>query len=294
MKIVKPSFRIEWGIKDTTKKIERAARNCYKSEDRIGEGSDIKLIKSLIDRNHKAMLEFSDICVSLVTDRGIANELVRHRLASYAQECVTGDTVIHKKSKYTIKYLYERQNNTSCYDKTHNKTLWLNSVDDENNIISNKAVEIFYKGIQPVYKVKTLLGYEIKTTLSHKFLSINNEYKKLEDLKVKDIVYVNGRPCLLKIDDTILKKLYVEEKLNPGEIADMYNVPYRSVLDRLKKSDIFVCKMNDKNKEKYNKNHTFSSYEKMRNTIKEQYEKGRKVWNYGIKGENSHMYGSTM
>ena len=86
MKIVKPSFKIEWGIKDTTKKIEKAARNCYKSEDRICEGSDIKLIKSLIDRNHKAMLEFGDICISFITDRGIANELVRHRLASYAQE----------------------------------------------------------------------------------------------------------------------------------------------------------------------------------------------------------------
>ena len=86
MKIVKPSFKIEWGIKGTTKKIERAARNCYKSEDRICEGSDIKLIKSLIDRNHKAMFEFGDICISFITDRGISHELVRHRLASYAQE----------------------------------------------------------------------------------------------------------------------------------------------------------------------------------------------------------------
>jgi len=40
-----------------SKKIEQIARLCYKSEDKIKKGSDLKMIKSLINRQHTAMLE---------------------------------------------------------------------------------------------------------------------------------------------------------------------------------------------------------------------------------------------
>ena len=51
--------------KSATKKIERVARICYKSEDKICEGSDFKMIKNLINRKHYAMLEHADICVEV-------------------------------------------------------------------------------------------------------------------------------------------------------------------------------------------------------------------------------------
>lgn len=67
--------------------IESAARTCYKSEDRIKEGSSAEvLITKLIEKGHTAMLEFADATFRVVTDRGVSHELVRHRLASYAQE----------------------------------------------------------------------------------------------------------------------------------------------------------------------------------------------------------------
>jgi thymidylate synthase (FAD) len=66
--------------------IERAARICYKSEDKITTGSAEKLVKNLIDRDHGAMLEFADVTVKFTTNRGISHELVRHRLCSFAQE----------------------------------------------------------------------------------------------------------------------------------------------------------------------------------------------------------------
>lgn len=43
--------------KDPYKKIELAARTCYKSEDKICDGSALKLVKALIKREHYAMLE---------------------------------------------------------------------------------------------------------------------------------------------------------------------------------------------------------------------------------------------
>lgn len=46
-----------------TRKIERIARICYKSEDKIADGTDIKMLKNLISRQHMAMLEHGDIAL---------------------------------------------------------------------------------------------------------------------------------------------------------------------------------------------------------------------------------------
>lgn len=67
-------------------KIEQVARTCYKSEGKIQEGSAAKMVASLIKSGHEAMLEHASITVKFVVDRGISHELVRHRLASFAQE----------------------------------------------------------------------------------------------------------------------------------------------------------------------------------------------------------------
>lgn len=48
-----------------TKKIEQIARVCYKSEDKITEGSDFKMIKSLVARRHMAMMEHADVCIEV-------------------------------------------------------------------------------------------------------------------------------------------------------------------------------------------------------------------------------------
>lgn len=72
--------------KEILKKIEAIARNCYKSEDKITDESAPKMVASLIKRHHEAMLEHFSFSVKFVVDRGISHELVRHRIASFAQE----------------------------------------------------------------------------------------------------------------------------------------------------------------------------------------------------------------
>lgn len=68
------------------KKIERIGRVCYKSEAKITKNSAVKFVKGLIDRGHLAMLEHVSLSVLVKTDRGVSHEVVRHRVASYAQE----------------------------------------------------------------------------------------------------------------------------------------------------------------------------------------------------------------
>lgn len=92
MKIVKPSYKIltpisEGGINEL-KRIESVARVCYKSEDKITENgaSAKKLVQFLVSQGHEAMLEHASLSVIFTCDRGVANELVRHRIASFAQE----------------------------------------------------------------------------------------------------------------------------------------------------------------------------------------------------------------
>lgn len=92
MKIIEPKYEIlteisEGGIKEL-QQIERVARVCYKSENKIvPDGSSAKkLVGFLVKQGHEAMLEHSQLSVLFTCDRAIANELVRHRIASFAQE----------------------------------------------------------------------------------------------------------------------------------------------------------------------------------------------------------------
>lgn len=68
------------------KLIERAGRTCYKSEGRITENSNKEFVRMLRGRGHNAVLEFGWACVKVICDRGVAHEIVRHRLFSFAQE----------------------------------------------------------------------------------------------------------------------------------------------------------------------------------------------------------------
>lgn len=88
MKIINASYRIETPIdgKQILKRIEKAGRTCYKSEDRITDESAEAFVRMLIERGHESVLEHESITVRFVCDRGISHEIVRHRLASYSQE----------------------------------------------------------------------------------------------------------------------------------------------------------------------------------------------------------------
>lgn len=88
MKIIKPYYEIMIPInrKEILKTLETAGRTCYKSEDKITEDSASKFVKTLIKSGHEAMIEHYNMTIKFVCDRGVSHEIVRHRVASYAQE----------------------------------------------------------------------------------------------------------------------------------------------------------------------------------------------------------------
>lgn len=88
MHIIEPFIVVESDLNgiNILKKIEKAGRTAYKSEDRINENSCKLFVKKIIESGHESVIEHESITVRIVCDRGITHEIVRHRIASYTQE----------------------------------------------------------------------------------------------------------------------------------------------------------------------------------------------------------------
>lgn len=86
MIIVNPSIEFIWMTPDPLKQIEKAGRICYQSEHKITENSYLDFIKKILSNNHLAVIEHASISYKIISDRGVMNEVVRHRLFSYCQE----------------------------------------------------------------------------------------------------------------------------------------------------------------------------------------------------------------
>lgn len=67
-------------------RLERYARVCYKSEDRMRDQHNSGFLQNLIKRGHESIIEHEKATVLFITDRGVTHELVRHRIAAYSQE----------------------------------------------------------------------------------------------------------------------------------------------------------------------------------------------------------------
>lgn len=77
MNIIRPSFQILEqgpGIDGMHKHIEIAGRTCYKSEDKITEGSAKKFVERMINSGHGAMLEHGTVYLSAVTSEYVDSQ----------------------------------------------------------------------------------------------------------------------------------------------------------------------------------------------------------------------------
>ena len=220
--------------KDTVLKIERIARICYKSFDKSDgtiTGAE-KLIRFLIKNDHTAMIEPVSLTFYIKTNRNIANEIVRHRIASY---CVSGDTEVFTDlasrgvRKRTVRELFELPK--QYLDMTH-----IRSVDlDTKELIGNKIKNVYKTGKKEVYKVTTNLGYEIKTTLEHRFYT-DNGWKRLKELSIGDEVYTNGE--LAYRNKEWLNRKYNIENLRQEDIAKLCRVSKHTIRAWVKKFNL--------------------------------------------------------
>lgn len=87
MKIIEPKIYVEDydGIK-IMKRLERACRTCYKSENLITEDSYKHLLTNCLNRGHESILEHEKISIRMICDIGVYKDLTRHRFASFSIE----------------------------------------------------------------------------------------------------------------------------------------------------------------------------------------------------------------
>lgn len=86
MRIIKPGVEITTPTDGILQHLERCGRICYKSEEKIADGTAEKFIAGIIKRGHEAVLEHASVTAKFTCDRGVSHEIVRHRMASYCQE----------------------------------------------------------------------------------------------------------------------------------------------------------------------------------------------------------------
>lgn len=67
-------------------KIEQATRLCYRSKKSKSQEEQEKFLSNLMKIGHESIIEHGGLSFLITTDRACANQIVRHRLASYSQE----------------------------------------------------------------------------------------------------------------------------------------------------------------------------------------------------------------
>ena len=104
MKIVKAGYEIidPFSGEEVLKKIERVARVCYKSEDKIGEGTAERMVKALVKSEHYAMLEHGSII--MVTSAIGYNHLI-HLLSVIRSNEGTAPFIRYTPMEYSCRYM---------------------------------------------------------------------------------------------------------------------------------------------------------------------------------------------
>ncbi len=87
MKLVDPVVYVEdFDGKKIMKRLERACRTCYKSENLITEDSYKQLLTNCLNRGHESILEHEKVSIRMICDLGVYKDLTRHRIASFSIE----------------------------------------------------------------------------------------------------------------------------------------------------------------------------------------------------------------
>lgn len=107
MKLIKSSFEIlpqAPGLEGIYKQIELAGRNCYKSEDKICEGSAIKMVDNLIKRGHGTPLEHGTVYLFIPFDAMKDKWILinRYKDNPYSKIVIRNESFLFDKNGYYI------------------------------------------------------------------------------------------------------------------------------------------------------------------------------------------------
>ena len=158
MKEIRPSFEIMDDIDGAKilQKLERCGRVCYKSEDKITEGSAEKFIGMILKSGHESVLEHEKLTVKFICDRGVTHEIVRHRIASYSQESTRYCN--YSKDKFGNELTFIRP----CFwaDDSEEYAVWKQAMED----IEKTYVKLISLGAKPE-EARSILPNSLKTAI---------------------------------------------------------------------------------------------------------------------------------
>lgn len=195
MNIIEPYISIEDIIDgiQMIKKIEKAGRTCYKSEDKISQYSGEKFVSAIIKRGHESVIEHEKITVRIVCDRGVTHELVRHRIASYSQESTRYCNYTGDKFGNQLTFIKPCFFNTDSTEDKLKYSIWENSLKD----IEKNYFSLIEKGAKPE-EARSILPNSLKTEI---VVTMNlrewRHYLKLRTSK-------EAHPQIREISDKIL------------------------------------------------------------------------------------------
>jgi len=158
MKEIRPSFEIMDDIDGAKilQKLERCGRVCYKSEDKITEGSAEKFIGMILKSGHESVLEHENLTVKFICDRGVTHEIVRHRIASYSQESTRYCN--YSKDKFGNELTFIRP----CFwaDDSEEYAVWKQAMEE----IEKTYVKLISLGAKPE-EARSILPNSLKTEI---------------------------------------------------------------------------------------------------------------------------------
>lgn len=158
MKEIRPSFEIMDDIDGAKilQKLERCGRVCYKSEDKITEGSAEKFIGMILKSGHESVLEHEKLTVKFICDRGVTHEIVRHRIASYSQESTRYCN--YSKDKFGNELTFIRP----CFwdDDSEGYAVWKQAMEE----IEKTYVKLISLGAKPE-EARSILPNSLKTEI---------------------------------------------------------------------------------------------------------------------------------
>ena len=160
MKIIDPYVELESEIngEDILRTIEKVGRVCYKSEDRITEESAKRFVESLMKRGHESVIEHISLSVRIVCDRGVTHEIVRHRVASYAQESTRYCN--YGKDKFDNELTFINPCFWSDVEDIDKKNIWINTMEN----IEKQYLELLKLGATPE-EARSILPNSLKTEI---------------------------------------------------------------------------------------------------------------------------------
>jgi len=189
MEIVKPKIIVEdFDSIKIMKRLERACRTCYRSEDLITEDSYKKLLKNCITKGHESILEHEKITVRMICDVGAYKDLTRHR-AGTAFSIESTRYCNYSKDKYTnsIKFI-----EPTFIDNDENVEEWKNAMQN----IENSYMKMASNGARPD-ELRMLLPH---STAAEVTMTCNiREWKHILSLRCAKTVHPSIRQLLIPL-----------------------------------------------------------------------------------------------